>query len=242
VTEEKLLAVPEDWHKAMAIVAHPDDMEYGGAGAVARWTSQGKEVVYLMVTRGEAGMDAIPPAEAAPIREQEQVLSAKEVGVDIVEFLDFTDGVVEYGLPLRKAIARAIRRHKPDLVVTNNFHLTWEGSNALNMADHRVVGMAVPDAARDAGNRWIFPELLDEGHAPWNGVKSVLIASSSFPTHAVDITDHVDAAVRSLQRHKMYIDNLGRDFDPESFITFSAAASGPRLGCDYATTFQLISI
>ena len=102
----KLQKLPEGWNKALAVAAHPDDFEFGASSAIARWTSQSKEVVYLMVTRGEAGIDSMSPEEAGPIREGEQRRSAKVVGVDSVEFLDYRDGVVEYGLSLRRDIAR----------------------------------------------------------------------------------------------------------------------------------------
>src|SRR5437879_3293967 len=95
----------EDWQRALCVAAHPDDLEYGTASAVARWTDQGKTVTYLLVTRGEAGIDGLQPSEAAPIREREERDGASHVGVDVVEFLDdHRDGVVEYGLPLRRDI------------------------------------------------------------------------------------------------------------------------------------------
>ena len=109
----RLEPVPEDWKIALAIVAHPDDLEYGTAAAVARWTDQGKHVVYLMVTRGEAGIDGMHPEEAGPIRAEEERRSAAVVGVGQVEFLDHRDGVIEYGLPLRRDLALAIRKHRP---------------------------------------------------------------------------------------------------------------------------------
>ena len=90
----------EDWSRAVAIVAHPDDMEFGAAAAVARWTRQGQELVYVMVTSGEAGIDGLGPEECRTVREDEQMQSARIVGVDTVEFLGFPDGVIEYGLPL----------------------------------------------------------------------------------------------------------------------------------------------
>lgn len=242
MTAAELKPVSEDWQKALAVVAHPDDLEYGAASAIARWTSQGKEVIYVMVTRGEAGIDSMRPEDVARIRGDEQRQSAKAVGVDIVDFLDHQDGVVEYGLPLRRDISRAVRRHKPDVIITGNYHMTWEGSNVLNMADHRFVGLAVLDAARDAGNRWIFPELLEEGHEPWGGVKMVLVAGSLYPTHAVDVTKHIDQGIASLEKHKIYIENLGTDFDVETFLTFNASAIGERFGCDYASSFQVIGI
>ena len=84
----KLLHLPENWNRALAIAAHPDDLEYGAASAIARWTSQGKQVGYLMVTKGEAGIDSMHPDETARLRMQEEINSARVVGVDYVEFLD----------------------------------------------------------------------------------------------------------------------------------------------------------
>ena len=105
----------------------------------------------------------MPPDEAAPVREQEERDGAAEVGVTAVEFLDdFRDGVVEYGLPLRRAIAREIRIRRPDLVVTTDPRRTGAGG-WFNQADHRAVGLATLDARADAGNRWIFPGLARRG-------------------------------------------------------------------------------
>jgi LmbE family N-acetylglucosaminyl deacetylase len=242
MTEQKILApLDENWERALAVVAHPDDLEYGAASAVARWTSQGKYVGYLLATRGEAGIDAMPPAEVGPLREQEEITSAGLVGVQDVEFLDYTDGVIEYGLPLRRDIARSIRRHRPEVLITLNFELTF-GGTILNMADHRWLGLAVLDAARDAGNRWIFPELLEEGLQPWGGVKKVLVAGSANPTHGVDVTDFLDRGIASLQAHQAYIENLSGDFNPESFLRNNAAATGKRLGCKYAMALEVITI
>ena len=233
--------VPEDWHTMLAVVAHPDDMEYGAASAVARWTSQGKEAAYLLVTRGEAGIDSKPPEVVGPLREEEERWGAREVGVEDVEFLDYRDGVVEYGLPLRRDIARAIRRHRPDIMVTINHRLAFQGAR-LNMADHRWVGLAVLDAARDAGNRWIFPELLQEGLELWSGVRMVLIAGSPDPTHAVDVSGYIERGVASLARHQAYISNLTASFDPGDFLRGMAAGTGKPLGCDYAVGFEVIWI
>src|SRR5690348_14806875 len=108
----------EDWQRALCVAAHPDDLEYGIASAVARWTAQGKQVTYLLATRGEAGIDKMSPQEAASVREEEERQGAREVGVEIVEFLDHPDGIVEYGLPLRRDIARAIRVHRPEIIFT----------------------------------------------------------------------------------------------------------------------------
>jgi LmbE family N-acetylglucosaminyl deacetylase len=234
----RLLPVPEDWHTALAIVAHPDDLEYGGASAIARWTSQGKTVTYLMVTRGEAGLDAIAPDVAGPIREEEERQSAKVVGVESVEFLAHPDGLIEYGLPLRCDIAGAIRQHRPDVVITSNYHPTWNGGR-LNTADHRAVGLAVLDAVQDAGNRWVFPEQLEAGLQPWSHVQLILVDSPPSPTHAVDVTPYIEAGVASLEKHRIYLDNLGYDFDPRGFLTSHLASMGKRFGCEYAVAFEV---
>src|SRR5947207_11989101 len=101
---DQLARMPHDWSRALAVVAHPDDLEYGAAGAIAAWTDAGKDVRYLLVTRGEAGIDGIPPAECGPLREREQVDGAAKVGVHVVDFLDHRDGTIQYGLPLRRDI------------------------------------------------------------------------------------------------------------------------------------------
>ena len=137
-----LEAGPEDWSRALAIVAHPDDLEYGAASAIARWTAQGKDVRYLLVTRGEAGIADRSPAEVVPVREREQIASAAVVGVQSVEFLDHPDRLLEPGLDLRRDLARAIRVHRPEVVLSINFRDSW-GPGSWNHVDHRVVGGAV---------------------------------------------------------------------------------------------------
>ncbi len=236
-----LEALPEEWSRCLAIAAHPDDLEYGTASAIARWTSQGKEIVYLMVTRGEAGIDAIPPERTGPLREEEERRSAAIVGVDKVEFLDHRDGVIEHGLPLRRDIARVIRRHRPEIVLTNNFQLSWGGAS-FNTADHRAVGLATLEAVCDAGNRWIFPELTAAGLAPWNGVKMVGACGSPDATHGVDVSDFIEKGVASLKEHREYITGLGTDFDPDSFLKDIASWAGAEMGVRYAVKFQVFQL
>jgi LmbE family N-acetylglucosaminyl deacetylase len=229
----------EDWQRALCVVAHPDDLEYGAASAVARWTSQGKQVTYLLATRGEAGIDGLHPDQCAPLREEEERAGAREVGVDVVEFLDHRDGVVEYGLPLRRDITRAIRRHKPEILVGGDFAVRMVGG-FTNQADHRAVGLATLDAARDAGNRWIFPELADEGLEPWGGVRYVCFAGANEPTHGVDVTGFLERGIASLKAHAAYMQGLGdTGFDPAEFLPWVASASGVRLGVDYAVLFDV---
>src|SRR6266851_3890781 len=87
-----MIAMPEDWDRAMVVAAHPDDIEYGIASAVARWTGQGKQVTYLLATRGEAGIAGMRPDRVGPLRVEEELRGAALVGVTEVEFLDHRDG------------------------------------------------------------------------------------------------------------------------------------------------------
>jgi len=241
----------EDWSRALCVVAHPDDLEYGMAGAIAKWTAAGKQVSYLLVTRGEAGIDGMAPDECARVREAEERASARVVGVDAVEFLDgHTDGLIEYGLPLRRDLALAIRRHRPEAVFSINFRESW-GGHSFNMADHRNVGLALLDASRDAGNRWVFtapdPGSVPNGDAsadePWSGVRLVGFAGAPASTHYVDIGPHVEQGIASLREHAAYIAGLGQpDFDPDAFLRGSARALGESVGCDYAVGLEVFEL
>lgn len=236
---DPLIALDEDWERALVIVAHPDDMEFGAAAAVARWTGQGKQVTYVLVTSGEAGIDAVRPEECAVLREAEQVASCRVVGVEEVVFLRQPDGVLEYGVPLRALLAEQVRRHRPDVVITNNFRDTW-GGTTLNQPDHIAVGRASVDAVRDAGNRWIHAEQLVDGLEPWGGVRQVWAAGSPESLHAVDTTDTFDAGVASLEAHTAYIEGLGWvDWDPREFLEGGARQAGARLGTRFAATFEV---
>ena len=157
-----------------------------------------------MVTSGEAGIDGMHPDECRRVREAEEVESAQIVGVETVEFLGLPDGIVEYGVPLRRTLAEVIRRHRPEIVLTGNFRDTF-GPGALNQADHIAVGRAVLDAARDAGNRWIFPDQLgapdaEGGLEPWGGVRAVWAFGSPEARHGVDTTETFDAGRRVARR------------------------------------------
>jgi LmbE family N-acetylglucosaminyl deacetylase len=241
-TPDPLEHVDESWQRALCVAAHPDDMEYGSAAAVARWTGQGKSVAFCLVTSGEAGIDSMPPEEAGPVREREQRAACDVVGVQDLEFLGFPDGVVEYGLPLRRAIAAAVRRYRPDIVITGN-HREMFGTDVLNQPDHVAVGRATIDAARDAGNRWVFRDLLDEGLEPWSGVKQIWVAYSPEARHGVDVTDTFDKGVESLQAHKAYHAALGEGgFDPAEFLESIGRMVGTRLGCRYGVAFEVFPL
>lgn len=211
---------PTDWQRALCIVAHPDDLEYGTAAAVAEWTDAGKEVTYLLVTRGEAGIATMPPEQAGPLREQEERDGAREVGVEDVRFLEgFSDGVVEADLRLRRELARVIRDVRPEVVTTISHSETFP-NGGLNQADHRAVGLSVIDAVAAAGNRWIFPELVTEGHEPWDGVRWIASSAGDSPTHEVDVTASFERGVASLAAHREYLAALDDDYPaPRDLLT-----------------------
>lgn len=236
---DRLVPFPEDWQRALAVIAHPDDMEYGSASAVARWTAQGKVIAYVLVTDGEAGIATMAPTEVGPLRRGEQRASCAVVGVTDVEFLGLPDGLVVEGLELRHHLAGVIRHHRPEVLLSINHRDSW-GGPSWNHVDHRAVGRALLDAARDAANPWVFRDLPDE---PWDGCRFVAFGGSPVATHAVDVTDTLDAGIDSLRCHAVYLANLGGDMaDPDVFLRSAAERAGPTLGVELATTFEVVII
>lgn len=220
-------------------MAHPDDIEWGASAAVAAWTAAGRTVAYVLATRGEAGIEGVAPAEAGPLREAEQRAAGAAVGVGDIVFLDHADGRLQEGLDLRRDLAGAIRRARPELVVTMNPHDRWgSGPGApWNSADHRALGRSVLDAVADAANRWIFPELVDVGLEPWAGTRWVAVASSPTPTHVVDASAQAEAAVASLAAHRRYLEMLHPGEDIEVVARGIVAAIS---GGGAAVTFELL--
>lgn len=237
MTDRPLLPLPEDWSTALAVAAHPDDLEYGVALAVARWTSAGKAVAYLLLTRGEAGIDAMSPEEVAPLRVAEQHRAAGEVGVTDVAFADQPDGHLQPDLSLRRDIARAVRRVRPEVLVAN---ATRDWGGVPDQADHRAVAAVLVDAVRDAGNRWVHRELLDEGLQPWNGVRWIASVQDAAPTHAVDVTGHVGRGMAALRAHEQYFAQF--DGPPETMIREGIARVGAAQGVEHALAVRLVQL
>jgi LmbE family N-acetylglucosaminyl deacetylase len=228
-----------DVDRVLCVVAHPDDMEYGGSAAVAKWTDEGKDVAYLLVTRGEAGIRHMPPEEVAPLRADEQRRACNIVGVDDLEILDFPDGLVEATHELRRAVAKKIREFRPQAVVVTNFDLNtgW----GLNHVDHRNVGIATVDAIRDADNPWIFTDLKDEGLEAWKADR--LLINGADPTHVVALSpEHVDRSVRSLEAHEVYLQALSDHPAPSDMIPGIATSGGELAGIDYALPIKVVDM
>ena len=225
----------QDFRSVLCVVAHPDDVEYGTSAAVAKWVAQGIEVSYLLLTRGEAGMP-LPPEETARVRREEQEAACAAVGVTSLEVLSHPDGTLQESLELRRDIARAIRTHRPDVVLTGSWEVEFVAG--LNMADHRVAGMATLDAVRDADNPWVFPELVEEGLAP-HKVRWFLVGGHTQPTHGVDVTgDALAKGVASLEAHSQYLGAIEGHPPPSFLIPMIAAQGGSAIGVEHAVLFR----
>ena len=238
MSAEGVLFFPADaFQRVLCVVAHPDDVEYGTSSAVAAWTSQGVEVAYLLLTRGEAGMDASPPDRTAQLRMREQVAGSAAVGVSQVDFLDYPDGVLVYSLELRRDISRAIRRYRPDAVLVGSWEVEFVAG--LNQADHRVAGLAAIDAMRDAGNRWVFTELLEEEDLePWSP-RWLLVSGDPRPTHGVDVSgDPLERGIASLEAHHEYLSGIPGHPPPRMMLTGITAMQGRRMGVAHAVLFR----
>jgi LmbE family N-acetylglucosaminyl deacetylase len=194
------LPTPE---RVLVVAAHPDDIEFGAAGTVARWVREGATVRYLVVTHGDKGSDD-PRTDRdalAARRVDEQRAAAAEIGVEGVDFLDEPDGQVERSLRLRELITRSIRAHRPEVVMTHDPTVLFVNNEWVNHPDHRAVGEVAVDAtfptARDPLN---FREHLDEGLGPWK-VAELFLWSTNEANQLVDIGETLDAKISALRRH-----------------------------------------
>jgi LmbE family N-acetylglucosaminyl deacetylase len=191
--------------RALVVVAHPDDVDFGSAGTVATLTAKGVDVAYCLVTSGDAGGDGSTHTkeERTEIREREQRAAALEVGVTNLTFLRWPDGQVEPTFLLRREISRVIRTHKPDLVITQSPERNYERIRASH-PDHLAAGEATLRAVYpDARNPHAFPELVREGLAP-HTVPLVWL-SGGVPTMVVDITKRFDQKYAALTRHESQV-------------------------------------
>jgi LmbE family N-acetylglucosaminyl deacetylase len=178
-------------------------VDFGAGGTVAKWVAEGLTVAYLLVTRGDSGgFDDTPRDEMPMLREAEQRAAAAEVGVKDVEFLEgYRDGYLTVSIELRRDISRAIRRFRPDRIITNSPLRRWERISGPSHPDHLAVGEATTCAVYpDARNPFAFPELLADGFEPWV-VREVWYSGGPNPDHVVDVTDTFETKLAALGRH-----------------------------------------
>jgi LmbE family N-acetylglucosaminyl deacetylase len=186
----------------LVVIPHPDDAESRMAGTVARWTREGKEVIYVVCTNGDKGTNDpnIQPEELARIREQEQLAAAELLGVREVVFLRYPDQSLEDTPEFRKEIVRLIRKYKPETVVTVDPYRRY-----LSHRDHRITAQVTLDAVFPyANDAYSYPDLLEQGLQP-HRVKEVLICGTGDPNYYINITDTLDVKIAALRCHKSQI-------------------------------------
>ncbi|MDM4720722.1 PIG-L deacetylase family protein [Micromonospora sp. WMMA1363] len=198
-------AVPlTDVRRALAIFAHPDDVDFGCAGTVATWTDAGIEVAYVLVTYGDAGGCVDPPRpELVQQRAAEQRAAAAAVGVRQVDVLTgYADGALAATLELRRDLTAAIRRFRPDRVLTSSPLRRWEHIAGPGHPDHQAVGEAATCAIYpDARTPFAHPDLFAAGLRPWT-VREVWYAGGPAPDHTVDVTDSYERKVTAMRAHR----------------------------------------
>lgn len=190
---------------AMVIVAHPDDIEFGCAGTVAKWTKRGAKVVYVLVTSGNGGThDPQYTRETiAELREQEQRAAAAICGVTDVEFLHYQDGEVMPTLQLRKDLVRVMRKYKPEVVIAMDPTLLFVDNRYINHPDHRAVGQCTIDACFPIVSMPLMYPELGEAHK----VREVWMNFTKDPADAyVDISETLELKMDALRQHKSQVD------------------------------------
>jgi LmbE family N-acetylglucosaminyl deacetylase len=231
----------------LVIAAHPDDADFGVAGTAARLAADGHAVHYLMCTSGEAGSDdpTVPPAELIRTREVEQVAAGRILGLTGVHFLHFPDGELQPTLELRKAIVRAMRTFKADVVMCQDPRpIVDDDGNYLNHPDHRAAGQAALDAAFPAaGNPSAFRNLLAEGLEP-HKVREVWLffTGGQHANHWVDISATIEQKIQALESHASQIGEWATSggLRREMLKWASETATRHNLGYEYAEAFQRI--
>lgn len=225
--------------RILVIVAHADDIEFGMAGSVARWTAEGHEVAYCLITDGSAGSNDpnVDPRALAELRRDEQIAAAAAVGVTTVRFLGYSDGTLQPTLELRRELTRLIRELKPDRVVCQDPTTVFVDTNYINHPDHRAAGEAAIYAVfPSAETRPIFPELLSEGFEP-HKVQELWLTLTLHPDTFVDITQTIERKIEALLCHRSQV-------GPEAaeWMRTWDAKNGELAGVPYAEGFRVMRL
>ena len=227
----------DDFSRAMVVVAHADDAEWGCAGTVARLCAEGWDVAYVICTDGSKGSDDpdMTVATLVKIREAEQREAARVLGLSRVFFLGYPDAYLESTLELRKDISRAIRAHRPDVLICMNPVRNLDGDGYIDHPDHFASGDAAMGAVYPAArDRMTFPELLTEEGLEPHKVREVWVMGRTEPDHVIDVTNHIETAVAALRAHRSQV-------SPESadrYMKEWRRRDGIRIGVEYAEVFK----
>jgi LmbE family N-acetylglucosaminyl deacetylase len=226
--------------RVLVIAAHPDDPEFGCGGTSARWAAEGREVYYLVCTRGHKGSSHtdMTTERLIELREREQRAAGAVVGAKEVNFLPFTDGELTPDLEFRKAIVREIRRVRPDVVCTHD-PTVYYTAGSINHPDHRAVGTATLDSVYPtARDRLNFPEHEEAGLLP-HKVKEVYLWGSAAPNEWVDISSTIDRKIAALRHHETQV---GQATEMDKRIRERARVVGEPQGIPHAEAFFKITM
>ncbi|MCW2666616.1 MAG: LmbE family protein [Frankiales bacterium] len=189
--------------RALVVVAHPDDLDFGAGGTLAQWTDAGIEVSYCIVTDGDAGgFDPdVPRDQIGSIRQAEQRAAGKELGVEDVTFLGYPDGALVVSMELRRDISRVIRQKRPQRVLVQSPERNWVRIGASH-PDHMAAGEAALCAVYpDARNPYTHLELAAEGLEAWSVAQTWVMSAGEGSNRFVDVTDTFDRKVAALRHH-----------------------------------------
>ena len=226
--------------RVMVISPHPDDVDFGCSGTIARWSRLGVDITYVICTSGDKGSDNPVDSDAlAELREQEQLAAAKVVGVSKVVFLRLKDGELENNREFRRILVRALREHRPDIVLSmdpanNRFENAY-----VSHSDHRAAALAVFDAIYPAArNRNFFPELLEEGLLP-HAVNRMYFFGTAEPNTWIDITETIETKIAALRAHKSQVEEFE---DLDAWVRERFGQLGKKKGLAYAEIFRYLTI
>ncbi len=223
---------------AMVLVAHPDDADFMCGGTVARWVEEGTAVHYVLCTDGSAGSNVpgVTREEMRVTRAREQRDAADALGVASVTILGELDGMLEVTLDTRRKVCREVRRLRPDVLVAPDPSRLWSSSGYINHSDHKAAGtLALTAIMPDAPSRPMFPELLDEGHEPFEVPN--LWLSSDEGDELIDITGTIDRKLQALARH------VSQEAEAAApWVREHARELGERAGVEYAECFRTFKL
>jgi LmbE family N-acetylglucosaminyl deacetylase len=219
--------------RALSVIAHPDDSEFGCAGTVAAWISAGCTVDYVVCTNGNKGTKnrEANPHRLAEIREEEQRAAAELLGVRQIVFLRENDGELETGQAFRTRLAILIRHLKPDTIFA---HDPWRPHSIH--PDHRAAGFNTVDGVVYARDHLFLPELLLIGLEP-HSPSQILMFGSDSPDYFVDITQTLDKKLLALSKHASQLSHVA---GWEGRVREWATLNGQKLGVQYAEAFKRI--
>jgi len=222
--------------RVMVISPHPDDVDFGCSGTIARWSREGMDITYVICTSGDKGADLpMAPESIAAIREKEQVAAAEIVGVRKVVFLRLKDGELENNREFRKTLVRVLRQYRPDVVLSMDpANVSFENVY-VSHADHRATALAAFDAIYPAArNRNFFPELLEEGLMP-HAVNKIYFFGTADPNTWIDISETIETKIEALRAHKSQMEGFD---DLGAWVKERFGHFGKQKGFAYAETFR----